>query len=515
MRGALLVVLLALGFYVWAVTFNLSNYYPVGGDEAIIMSTSHKIATEGVPGSDLVTGLHGAERTWFLNLPGHHLFQATAFRAFGTGIWQARLPSVVAGVSVIALTAWLAWRWFGPFVAVTTAMLLVFWRSNLIGSDPRPPMLALGQTARYDLVVVALLWVTIALLHRMLERPSRSAALVTGMVAGLATLTQFYGVAAALVVAAAFLQRWRATAIRQPVVGWAVAGWLIVTLPYAVFASANADSFMAQAALHGPRVRLFDPWFWVANLLNERHRYVPITGHTTTGIGDTWAFGPWMVWLGAVPGIAMIATRPVPFVALIVPLGVLAFIDQTKTALYASLLVPIACLAFACAIDRAMQPGVPHVMRIAAALVLAVLAVESYRGYDVSLRAAARASPYLDAGERMASFMPDERPAMGSWRWWWAMQPRRYFGVNGFFWHAERLALEGAYPSLEDEVQEKRVGYLVVDGDFAADLNRTTAAYRDGAERFIDTCTAIAGVVDAASYGRIEVRRISTGCTAR
>ena len=162
-----------------------------------------------------------------------------------------------------------------------------------------------------------------------------------------------------------------------------------------------------------------------------------------------------------------------------------------------------------------MQPGVPRVMRIAAALILVVLAVESYRGYDVSLRAAAHASPYLDAGERMASFMPDERPAMGSWRWWWAMQPRRYFGVNGFFWHAERLALEGAYPSLEDEVQEKRVGYLVVDGDFAADLNRTTAAYRDRSERYIDTCTAIAGVVDAASYGRIEVRRITTGCTAR
>ena len=515
MRRGPLVLVSSVAFYVWAATFNLSNYYPVGGDEAIIMSASHKLATEGVPGSDLVTGLYGAERTWFMNLPVHHLFQATAFRAFGTGIWQARLPSVVAGVSVIALTAWLAWRWFGPFVAVTTAMLLVFWRSNLIGSDPRPPLLALGQSARYDLVVVALLWVTIALLHRVLERPSRSTALMTGIVAGLATLTQFYGIAAALVVAAALLYRWRAAALRQPVVRWAAAGWLVVTLPYAVFAVANADAFMAQASLQGARVRFVDPRFWIANLVNERHRYAQITDHTTAGIGGTWALSPWMVWLGAVPGIAVLATRPVPLLALIVPLGILALADQTKTALYASLLVPIASLGLACAIDRAMRPDVPRVVRVAAAVILGVLAVESYRGYELSLRAAAHASPYLDTGRRMASFMPDDRPAMGAWRWWWAMQPRRYFGVNGFLWHAERLTLGGTYPSLEDEVHEKRVGYLLVDGDFAADLNRTTAAYREGSQQYLEGCTTIAGVVEAASYGRIEVRRISTGCTAR
>lgn len=515
MKGGRVVLVLSLAFYIWAATFNLSSYYPVSGDEAVIMSTSHKLATEGVPASDLVTGLHGAERTLFLNLPVHHVFQAVTFRAFGTGVWQARLPSVIAGVSVITITTWLAWRWFGSFVALTTALLLVFWRSNLIGSEPRPPLLALGQTARYDLVVVALVWVTMALLHRLLERPSRTTALFTGIVAGLATLTQFYGIAAALVVAAALLQRRHIAALGAPVARWAAAGWLTVILPYALFVVVNADAFIAQASLQGARVRFFDAWFWVANLLNEYHRYAPITGRTTGGIGGTWVLSPWMVWLGAVPGIALLASRPVALLALVMPLGVLALADQTKATLYASLLVPIACVGFACAIDRVMQPAVPRVVRIAATIILVVLAVESYRGYELSLRAAANASRYHDVGQRIASLMPDDRPTMGSWRWWWALQPRRYYGVNGLLWHAERLALDGTYPSLEDEVQQKRAGYLLVDTDFDADLRRTTAAYRDGSRRYLDGCTAIAGVVDAASYGRIELRRIETGCTAR
>jgi hypothetical protein len=513
--GPLFIVVPTLVFYLWAVTFNIANYYPVSGDEAIIMSTSHKLATEGLPGSDLATGLHGGERTLFLNLPLHNLIQAITFRLLGTGISEARLPSIVAGVATIVLTTWLAWRWFGSFVAVTTAMLLVFWRSNLIGSDPRPPLLALGQTARYDLVVVALLWVTIAFVDRLLERPSRHTALFTGVVAGLATLTQFYGLAAAFVVAAALLHRWRTAAFREPVARWAAAGWLAVILPYAVFAGVNAGAFIAQASSHGERVRFLDLSFWITNLLTEHHRYIFIADRTTGGIGATWALSPWMVWLGAAPGFAALASRPIPLLALVAPFLVLALADQTKAALYASLLVPIACIGLASAIERVMRPAVPRPVRIAAAIILAVLAVESYRGYELSLRAAANASPYRDVGLRMAAFMSDDQPAMGSWRWWWALQPRRYFGVNGFRWHAERLALEGTYPSLEDEVREKRVGYLLVDGDFAADLSRTTAAYRDESRRYLDTCTAIGGTVDAASYGRIEVRRINTGCTVR
>ena len=77
------------------------------------------------------------------------------------------------------------------------------------------------------------------------------------------------------------------------------------------------------------------------------------------------------------------------------------------------------------------------------------------------------------------------------------------------------LTADAQQGALEDEVREKSVVYLLVDGDFAADLSRTTAAYRDASRRYLDTCTAVAGTVDAASYGRIEVRRINTGCTVR
>lgn len=523
-RGLVAVLSVALVTAYWAAAWtHLDDYGPVRGDEVLTMSASHKLAATGVMGSDLATGLYGAERRFFLNLPVQNLVQAAVFRAAGTGIRQARLPSLVAGTAVIALTTWFALRAFGGPVAALTAILLVLWRSNLIDTEPRPPLLALAQSGRYDLLVVAWLWATIVLLQACLARPRRTTAFFVGVFAGLAALTQFYGVAAVVLAAAAYAMRWGPAVWREAAPRWTALGCLLVIVPYGAFILLDVDTFARQAALQGPRVQVWDPLFWIGNLSRETSRYALVTEPAMRTLDGPWLIGPWLLWAGALPGIVPLvawsrgqgALGALPWLVMVVPLAVLALVEQTKAVLYASVMVPSLTLCLACGFDAVIRAravrwfAVRRFVQVAAALVLAVVVVEGWRGYRDSLREAGRVTPYLDVGRRLEAHMRDGEPALGAWRWWWALADRPYFAVNGLWQHARRVAVADGGPSLAGEVRAKRASYLLVDRDFLADLDRTTAEYKEAATSFIDGCSRLVGVVEDATYGRIEVRRVS------
>ena len=105
-------VCLTLGFGRMAA-YNLGNYRPVTNDEGELISVAYKLATQGVMGSDLFAGFFGADQHFFFVLPVQHVLEAVTFRVFGAGIAQARWVSLVAGVSIVWLVGWLAWRWYG------------------------------------------------------------------------------------------------------------------------------------------------------------------------------------------------------------------------------------------------------------------------------------------------------------------------------------------------------------------------------------------------------------------
>ena len=104
-----------------------------------------------------------------------------------------------------------------------------------IDTEPRPPLLALAQSGRYDLVVVALLWVTLLLLQACVVRPRRLTAILVGVCAGLTMLTQFYGIAAVILTATVYVMRWGRATWREPVPRWSALACLLVLVPYGVF----------------------------------------------------------------------------------------------------------------------------------------------------------------------------------------------------------------------------------------------------------------------------------------
>jgi hypothetical protein len=301
-----------------------------------------------------------------------------------------------------------------------------------------------------------------------------------------------------------------------------------VVVPYGLFIILNLDAFLGQAALQGPRVQFFDLRFWLGNLVNEPSRYASVTQPSALGLGGTSPIGPWMLWLGALPGIVTLvvsrrggrAEGALPWLSLAVPFAVLALAEQTKAVLYTSLLVPALSVSLACGLDAAVRgrvfsrcPIVIRALQVTTVALLVIVVTEGVRGYRFSLRESERVTPYLEVGRRLASFIPEDGAVLGAWRWWWAFGDRRYFAVNGFWVHSERVSpVNGGSLSFREEVDAKSASYVVVDRDFQADLDRTVAAYRLDAVRFLDECTSVAGVLDDVTYGRMEVRRIS--CSA-
>ena len=129
---------------------------------------------------DMYVGFFGGDQHHFETLPLQHVLQAISFRLIGPGILQARLVSLVAGVVVVLVVGWLAFRWFGLATAVLTELLLIGWRSNLTAASDGLPLLGVARTARYDILSVAMVWLALAALDWTLHRPSLWRGLTTG-----------------------------------------------------------------------------------------------------------------------------------------------------------------------------------------------------------------------------------------------------------------------------------------------------------------------------------------------
>src|SRR5207245_4189579 len=103
--------------------------------------------------------------------------EASSFRVFGAGVAQMRWVSVVAGVALVWIVSWLAYRWYGLATAVWCGILLVAWPSNLTAAPNGLPWLGVTRAARYDVLAVAFAWFAIAVVYAILQRPRWTSAL--------------------------------------------------------------------------------------------------------------------------------------------------------------------------------------------------------------------------------------------------------------------------------------------------------------------------------------------------
>ncbi|HEY2592999.1 MAG TPA: hypothetical protein VGK33_03775, partial [Chloroflexota bacterium] len=194
----------------------------------------------------------------------------------GLGLAQARVETVLLTGVTLILTFALGARLFNAWVGAVAVGLLVLvrWTGLTYVQLTGTPLVDLARIARYDPLVPVL---GLAALHVYLwARASARAWLyaAAGVLAGLCGLAHVYGLfwVPALVVLSIW-DRGRGAATGAIVVG-AVLPWL----PYAAYVLSDLPDWRGQTAIYAPRVELLNPAWYLANLLQEYHRYGPGLG---------------------------------------------------------------------------------------------------------------------------------------------------------------------------------------------------------------------------------------------
>ena len=482
----------ALALTVWfvrAAARDLSNFRPVSNDEVELIEVSYTLATQAKLASPMFAGFFDAEDHHLWTLPVQHVLDAIAFKAFGAGVLQARWVSVVAALVTLWCAGWLALRWYGLGAALVAETLLVFWHSNLTAGATGLPLLDVSRVARYDVLAVAFGW--LALLAMAYSR-----SLAAGALAGLAALSQFFGVAALPVLMLG-------GGLRRRVIGACIVG-----VPWLVYVGVHAADLAGQLTVYGQRGAFLQPTFYVANVLGEPNRYLDaLTPLVPTNLLLLFGLVPSMVWLlWRTRSRGRYADRLLA-IYLLSALALLTVTDQTKTPLYAILFVPGLCLVLAAAWSALARFGI---WWWAATAVLLVLMVnDGLSAYATDRAEAAEVTPYSDIGRQIEEALPTDGVVLGPERWWWPVHDRPYISLRGLWFQWASSAGQTTFAELASRT---RVNRVIVNNNVRDDIRAFPGPLQDQFWAFMDRCTALVQTIDDPTYFQIEIYRVTDQC---
>lgn len=516
------------GIFLAATLPDLGRYPPVHADETWIMSAAYKLATTGVFGSDMFAGMSGADQHYFIALPVQHVLQAFSFRLLGAGIAQARLVSVVGAVVVLWSASWLALRWYGLLASILTGVLLLTLRVNLVDLWPGLPLMSVGRSGRYDMTAVAFFWLAIVFLDLTIARSPdgrRWPAYATGVCAGLATLTQFFGAFSIGVITLMLVRR---AAGRAPVMATAVriaAGWAAVVLPYVAYVAIYWTDFRGQSTLKEGRTDFLDPRFYLDNLGDEPARYQHLLqpDHVFGAGVATWLFV-----LAILPALAWLTSRVTTrdwtgdrllLTALVVCAAGLALFDSTNVPLYSIVLWPGCCIVIGAscakgiewtrrsiAMDRSRRRRIVTATMAGGVLLVAFAivadAVDAYRG---DRQVSRTVTGYEDVSRRLDVLLPVEGGVVGHERWWWGLRDRRYLALTVLQQEWERRQGRPYPASFASLFAATGASALLIDDNARSEIARYPVGLRGQIEVFLATNARPPIVLTDPTYGRFEI----------
>lgn len=512
--------MLALAFVLAFVILPTVSYYPpLSDDEGRILSSAHTLASQGRLGSDLYQGAWNADQSFYLSLPVQRILIALAFRLAGEQVWVGRIVSFLAALALLGCAGTLAKRWYGLKAAFAATFLLLFWRS-FIGTDSLGlPFLGTARSARYDLTAVALMWLALLAFDFYLQKPARGIALLTGIAAGAATLTQFFGGFVIVVIAAVLVLRAPKTFFRERSAYWILLGFVLALLPYIIYIASDYSSFVTQTfVLKASRTRFSDWTFYIQNLATEATRYHQIAERaffdSSSFIAQITALLTLIGVIAALGNLLYHLRRHRNVQEFILPLTLfvfsagLALIESTKSPLYSIVLYPSLCIALGVLWQDIIQARRNFVYRlgvIAATVVVVVAVLAKFAGaYSLDRANAARASHYQDTVTHIAQALPHGAQILTSGRMAWGLHE---FVPATTTFLATEWKLERDTPNqstLAEWLTRAKVEYLVLDEaafvDFATDQSLNTQLFD-----FIANCTNMVAVQKDFSYGAIQI----------
>jgi hypothetical protein len=489
----------------------------VSNDEGELLEVSYTLATTGALASPMYTGFFGAAEHHLWTLPLQHVLDAVAFKAFGAGIAQARWVSLVAALVTLWTLGWLALRWYGLTAALLTQALLVFWRSDVTVGTTGLPLLDVARVARYDVLAIAFGWLAIAALDLGITRDSRRGLATAGFLGGLAALTQFFGLFALPVVLLGAQRKW-------VVVG----GAALALGPWLAFVAWHRADLAGQLSVYGQRGDFLNPSFYIRNITAEPARYVDVLAQRMPDdvVGSSavaFELGR-VLLLALVPAVLWRSWRyrrcptrgdRLLLLCLASSAGVLLVLDQTKTPLYAIVLVPPVCILIAAYwsdllrwLWRQRRPWLAVLASAATLALLLGVISDGLRAFGVDRAESAQVTPYASVGRQIEAALPADGVVLGPERWWWALRSHPYISLRSlwFQWQSQNGAA-----SFTDLVQRWQPRSVIVNNNVRDDIKAFPSELQEQFWRFIQQCTRPVGSVDDPTYFEVQVYEVRRG----
>jgi 4-amino-4-deoxy-L-arabinose transferase-like glycosyltransferase len=500
--------------------WQLDRLPPVYEDEPWQASAAYKLATQGSFASDMFAGWHGMERRYYDFMPIHPFILAGVYRVFGEGLLQTRVEAVVMTCMSLGLTAVLGWRLFGAWVGslAVIILLLVRWTGTTYIQLTGIPVFDLARIARYDVVVPVFALLALLVYLSARERGGWRYGLA-GFLVGLAGLSHLYGVFWVAVLGALIL--WDgAREGRLRALVWLASGFLLPWLPYLVYVLTGLDEWRMQTRIYGDRFGLLDLRWYLANLLDEPHRYGPGLG--PFGLG--WLLRPgWWTMLLLVPASVFAlawravrkrdrAARVIVASAVIMPV-LFALLLRLKLVNYTLTFLPILALAAAWGclraaawlLERRDRKSSLAALGAAAVLTLGVVA----EGGRSMLHFAAQAStttPYMTFIQQVRDGIPSGSRVLGLHNYWFGFEDTQYRAlIVALDWmdpQTENLTFQQALDQVDPD-------YLLLDARMRAFFDQSPDTRLDLEGWLQDRQARLVREVDDPTYGKMQVYAVN------
>jgi 4-amino-4-deoxy-L-arabinose transferase-like glycosyltransferase len=428
-------VVAVLAAYVVISASYLGVFPPVGEDEPWIAAAPHKLATEGVYGSDLFAGYYGVDRHNYQHMPVYPLLQAAVFAIAGTGVVQMRLLPVAFGFLLLIVVFLVGRQIAGSRVGAIAVILLVVLRIADGAGATGILLLDRARINRYDIAVPVFGLFAFWMWLRTGLTGSRVRHVLVGVLVGLASLSHLHGIFWLPALVAVLLVQHGLRAGRQPAIWLLVAGVALAWLPWLAYVASGWTDFRGQMRFVSPRFDLLNPGFYAGNVMD---RAGPLSlGWLAAALADLspGRIGAWAAVIGLPAAVIAsaerwrrthTADRTVGMaVALVVLVTSFIVLIHAKGYNYMIALWPVAALMLAAGVARLWDGG-GMLGRAGLALVIGATVVEGLGRVSDTRALAAETTSYEWYTGEVARCIPRGSLVLGLQHYWLGLRQYPY-----------------------------------------------------------------------------------------
>jgi len=517
-------VALILAMFVVANRGGLDSTPPVHQDEAWIAAPGVEFFATGHFATRLFAGYYASERHYYDFMPLHSLLDGAAIKALGMSLVTVRAVSLALATLTLWLTYLVGRRLLSEWHGVSAALVLALWPIAATGlpalqaTSTGIPITDLGRIGRYDILVPVFALASLLVLLHGLGTSVRSSGWLTlaGALAGLATLSHYYGIVWLIVIGALILASNGRRGL--PMIRWPALGFALAMAPWVWFVTRDFGVFIAQK-----QVQAQNYFSDVASLTAQLGQYAPVLSAARRGHLAT------LLWIALMCSGLLLLGRAslsqggrhqsgarVLAITIAVVLASYGLLVRPSYR-YLGAVWPLLALAASFA---ALHPWPARARAVARGVLVLLVAAASLQGAEAYRQMAIRArdsTSYSAVCDRITRQLPASARLLALQHWWLGVAPR-VGDYRSFLVPVTRMnPREGTPPvSFEAAMALDPMDYILIDPAMRAVLRSAGNVARPRAgpvgveiSAFLRERAVVVDSFENATYGRFTLYRVN------